>query len=162
MLGEHLVDILGKAGFSSTLPMKDSRFAFLAPLVSNWSERHTAFICGLGTFGISKGLITEKGMAGRFGSVITSAELPVTPREYTGVYEYCIMCGLCQKNCPVDAIDASRPPHEAKDHGICEAFCHDETLAVFSTEVGEITRYGCGKCQVSVPCESRNPSRPRR
>lgn len=39
---------------------------------SNWSERHVAFVCGLGTFGLSKGLITEKGIAGRLGSLIVS------------------------------------------------------------------------------------------
>ena len=39
---------------------------------SKWSERHAAYACGLGTFGLSKGLITEKGMAGRFASIIVS------------------------------------------------------------------------------------------
>lgn len=28
---------------------------------SNWSERHVAYVCGLGTFSLSKGLITERG-----------------------------------------------------------------------------------------------------
>ena len=37
---------------------------------SNWSERHVAYVCGLGTFGC-QGLITSKGLAGRFGSIIT-------------------------------------------------------------------------------------------
>lgn len=43
---------------------------------SNWSERHVAYICGLGTFSLSKGLITERGVSGRFGSVVTDAPLP--------------------------------------------------------------------------------------
>ena len=34
---------------------------------SNWSERHVAYVCGLGTFSLSKGLITERGVSGRFG-----------------------------------------------------------------------------------------------
>ena len=44
---------------------------------SNWSERHVAYVCGLGTFSLSKGLITERGVSGRFGSVGTDAPLPV-------------------------------------------------------------------------------------
>ena len=56
---------------------------------SNWSERHVAYVCGLGTFSLSKGLITERGVSGRFGSVVTDAPLPVTKRRYTGLYDYC-------------------------------------------------------------------------
>ena len=44
---------------------------------SNWSERHVAYICGLGTFSLSKGLITERGVSGRFGSVVTRHETPL-------------------------------------------------------------------------------------
>lgn len=33
---------------------------------SNWSERHVAYVCGLGTFSLSKGLITERGVSGPF------------------------------------------------------------------------------------------------
>ena len=74
---------------------------------SSWSERHVAFVCGLGTFGLSKGLITEKGICGRFGSVVTTAELPRTERPYTGIYEYCIQCRACARNCPVGAISGT-------------------------------------------------------
>lgn len=34
---------------------------------SSWSERHTAHFCGLGTFGVSDGLITSVGKAVRVG-----------------------------------------------------------------------------------------------
>lgn len=156
MFGEYLLGLLEEGGYTSTLPSTDSRFGFLAPLVSNWSERHTGFICGMGTFGLSKGLITPKGMAGRMGSIITSAELPVTPRNYVDVYEHCIMCGICERNCPAHAIDASRGKHLAKDHGPCEKFV-DSTKTVATSENRKISRYGCGKCQVRVPCESRIP-----
>ena len=71
---------------------------------SNWSERHVAYVCGLGTFSLSKGLITERGVSGRFGSVVTDAPLPVTKRRYTGLYDYCSMCGCgkCQVNVPCE------------------------------------------------------------
>ena len=31
----------------------------------------------------------------------------------------------------------------------------------FGAPVVGAPRYGCGSCQTSVPCESRNPSKPR-
>ena len=71
---------------------------------SRWSERHAAYVCGLGTFALSKGMITERGIAGRFASVIVTAPLEADARPYTGIYDYCIRCGACVKRCPVHAI----------------------------------------------------------
>ncbi len=117
-----------------------------ASFTSNWSERHTAFVCGLGTFGLSKGLITEKGMAGRFGSIITELYLKPDMRKYKDIYEYCSMCGECVKNCPVNAISIEN----GKNHNTCSKFI-DKTLDKYNP------RYGCGKCQVSTPCEYQIP-----
>jgi len=96
-------------GIKTCAPMTDSRFLAVhngnrfheygcvteKTFGSNWSERHAAYVCGLGTFGLSKGLITEKGMAGRFTSLILDAEIAPDERPYTEVYEYCIRCGAC-------------------------------------------------------------------
>jgi epoxyqueuosine reductase QueG len=117
-------------------------------LVSNWSERHVAFVCGLGTFGLSKGLITEKGVAGRFSSIVTDMGLSPSVRPYEGLYDYCIFCGLCARRCPANAISLDT----GKAHEPCEAFLN-ETRALFSP------RYGCGKCQSGMPCESRIPAK---
>ncbi|MBQ4503536.1 MAG: hypothetical protein II986_07710 [Alistipes sp.] len=114
---------------------------------SNWSERHVAFICGLGTFGLSKGLITRRGVAGRFGSVIVDAPLEVTPRPYTEIYEYCTMCGACMR-CPGEAITLA----EGKSHTLCNAY-------VNTMRVKYAPRFGCGKCQVNVPCERGIPKK---
>ena len=114
---------------------------------SNWSERHTAYIAGLGTFGLSKGIITEKGIAGRFTSLIVDVPLEATPRPYTGLYDYCIFCGACVRRCPVDAITLEG----GKDHVPC-----GKHMAWSRVEYAP--RYGCGACQTGVPCESRNPS----
>lgn len=114
---------------------------------STWSERHAAFVCGLGTFGMSRGLITAKGMAGRFGSVIVSAEIEADSRPYTDIYEYCIRCGACARNCPANAFSI---PGEPKDHRIC---------APHVSYTGKVLapRYGCGLCQVKVPCQDKIP-----
>lgn len=137
----------------SVVPALDERFwakeyspHLEASFTSNWSERHVAFVCGLGTFGLSKGLITPKGMAGRFGSIITELYLPPQKRGYENVYEYCSMCGSCAKKCPVNAISIEN----GKDHMICSKFL-SKTAEKYKP------RLGCGKCQIGVPCESRIP-----
>lgn len=117
-----------------------------SPFVSNWSERHAAYIAGLGTFSLSKHLITSRGVCGRFGSVITDAVLEITPRPYSEPFERCTSCGACVSRCPVGAISMER----GKDDHACNRF------------LGEIRerfapRYGCGKCQLNVPCECGVP-----
>ena len=154
-LGEFIASQLRDDGFAAVFPTADKRFRLITPFVSNWSERHVAYICGLGTFGLSKGLITERGMAGRFGSVITDAEIAATERKYTSPFEYCTMCGACQYRCPAGAIDKSRGAALGKDQPLCDAFLKKMTYPPHGVH-GRI-RYGCGKCQVKVPCESAVP-----
>lgn len=149
----HLKSELIDAGYPSIVPSMDERFWSNggsqdreAKFSSNWSERHIAFVCGHGTFGLSKGLITRKGIAGRFGSIVTELGLAPDVRDYTDLYEYCTMCGRCVNNCPVGAISREK----GKDHKLCSDFL-DETKARHNP------RYACGKCQVRVPCESKIP-----
>ena len=141
------------AGYESVVPALDSKFASttsndnkIPPFSSNWSERHVAFVCGLGTFGLSKGIITEKGTAGRLGSIVTNLILEPDEKRYRDVYEYCTMCGACVEKCPVNAISIE----SGKDHKKCSDF-----LNITSKKYRP--RYGCGKCQVLVPCERRIP-----
>ena len=153
----YLAELLQEAGGRVAIPSQDPGFSVIRdpsraergepPYVSNWSERHAAFTAGLGTFSLSKHLITEKGVCGRFSSVITDLPLPVTPRLYTDPYEYCTFCGACRKRCAVGAIGSLE-----KDNRICSAFQH-QTLERFAP------RHGCGKCQLSVPCETQRPKR---
>jgi epoxyqueuosine reductase len=153
-LCKYLETELKNAGYSSIIPAIDERFfsssspGHKGTFTSNWSERHVAFVCGLGTFGLSKGLITQKGMAGRFGSIVTELYLPPDKREYENIYEYCSMCGKCANNCPVNAISVK----DGKNHAICSEFL-DKTREQCKP------RYGCGKCQVDVPCESGMPAK---
>lgn len=153
----YLAELLREAGGRTIIPSLDPTFSVIRdpsrldqgepPYVSNWSERHAAFAAGLGTFSLSKHLITEKGVCGRFSSVITDLPLAVTPRPYTDPYEYCTFCGACRKRCSVHAIG----PQE-KHNPTCSDFL-GQTLQQFAP------RYGCGKCQLSVPCETRRPKR---
>lgn len=144
-LRELLCTELKMAGAEAVAPSLDPRFKRVG-YNSNWSERHAAFIAGLGTFGLSKALITEKGCAGRYGSVITSIRFEPTPRKYQDVYEYCNKCGSCISRCPADAITM-----KGKEHDPCHHFVHVEV------EQKHAPRYGCGKCQTAVPCEYSRP-----
>ena len=150
---KYLEKILSEAGFKSLAPSADRRFRTGGAeenvrFTSNWSERHVAYACGLGTFGLSRGIITGKGMCGRLGSVLTELDLPKDLRNYDGVYDYCAMCGACIGRCPSRAISIEG----AMEHSLCSDFL-DRTRAKHSP------RYGCGKCQVNVPCESGIPAR---
>ena len=74
-LRNHVVSFLRKKGFKAVAPMNSPYFKRLKSprvgIASNWSERHVAYVCGLGAFGLSDGLITPKGKAIRIGSIVT-------------------------------------------------------------------------------------------
>lgn len=139
---------LTENGFEAVAPSLDPRFK-LTGLVSNWSERHAAFVSGLGTFGMSRGMITKKGIAGRFGSIITSLEFEPDRREYTDIYEYCIKCGACARRCPAGAFDIKSG---LKIHSLCQPFV-DRSKTLLAP------RYGCGLCQTKVPCQNGIPAK---
>lgn len=150
------VDLICGLGYDAVAPSLDPRFRIEVLReseckVSNWSERHVAHIAGLGTFGLHKGLITQKGTAGRFGSVVTSLELAPTERAYQGVFDYCPFisegkCGLCIKRCPIGAISP-----DGKDKMACSRYIDNVIKPKFAP------RYGCAKCNVAVPCEAAIP-----
>ena len=154
---DHIEALLRQQGYRTLCPTSSGQLGMITPVCSNWSELHVAFACGLGTFGLSKGLITAKGMAGRFGSVITDAVFEPTPRPYTDPFEYCTMCGACQRRCPVGAIDVRRGCALGKDQAICAPYLKASYLPPHGPR--DVVRYGCGKCQVGVPCEKGIPGR---
>jgi epoxyqueuosine reductase QueG len=145
-----LVDLLKEMAADAVAPCLDSRFQ-VVNRVSNWSERHVAYAAGLGTFGLHRALITEKGSVGRLGSVVTTLTLKPTKRNYQKHDEHCLYltqgkCGACMRRCPPQAITA-----KGKDHRICEEYIGREVLSTWAP------RYGCAKCNVNVPCEFENP-----
>lgn len=148
----QLASKLTEAGYCAVVPVLSPDFGVAAvdeslQFTSAWSERHVAYISGLGTFGLSRGLITERGMAGRLISLVTTLSLEPTPRNYTEIYQYCIRCGACVRRCPAKAISLEH----GKDNLPCAGYVQS---------MGKIysPRYGCGKCQTAVPCEFSNPS----
>ena len=125
---------------------------------STWSERHAAYAAGLGTFGLCDGLITPRGKAVRVGSVVVRLDVPIHERPYTHHQEYCLFfssgtCGVCMKRCPVGALSP-----QGHDKRICSAYLDDVTIPYVSN-TWNFNGYGCGLCQVAVPCERRIPPR---
>lgn len=141
-----IVKVVKEGGGRVVAPVLDKRFKVVERR-SNWSERHAAFVAGLGTFSLSRSMITKAGCAGRFGSVIADLDFEPTRRDYTVFDEYCTKCGVCAKRCPPHAIDEN-----GKDNAICAAYLETQKQTYNP-------RYGCGKCQAGVICENRIPLR---
>ena len=165
-MGTGLVETLREAGFAAMVPAQSPEYDVSihegAGLAARWSERHIAFVAGLGTFGLSGGLITAHGIAHRLGSVVTEAEITPTPRSYgDDPFAWCLMsskntCGACISRCPVDSVGETI---KARDKEAC--FQHLREAAQRAAKVfGFDGSYGCGLCQTGVPCEDRNPCGP--
>jgi len=125
-------------------------------LCSNWSERHTAYTAGLGTFSLSDGFITEKGKAVRIGSVVLNAKIEPTFRKAKHHYANCLYyakgtCGACIKRCPINAIS-----NNGHDKQVCHDYIRGVT-APYAKELLGAMQTPCGLCQVKIPCERRNP-----
>jgi len=162
-LAKALEEHLKSLGLEAVAPMCSDEFSWGESerfvKISNWSERHTAYISGLGTFGLCDGLITEKGKAGRFGSVIVELRLEPTERKYSTYNEYCMAkdgCRACIKRCPAGAIT-----EKGHDKVLCMKY-HAEVIKKLDHERYSYDGYAvCGLCQTGVPCESCNPKKAR-
>jgi len=163
-LRRRVVEALRQMGCKATAPgiaePNTVRRAEGVGLSSCWSERHVAFVAGLGTFGISGGLITRRGIAHRLGSVVTDLELPATPREYgEDPFAWCLKtargtCGACIARCPVGSIGCSA---DERDKEACYHHTMETVSRLGPEQFGWQGVYGCGLCQTGVPCEFRNP-----
>jgi epoxyqueuosine reductase len=158
-LHQVMLDAFRDAGVEAVAPSLLPSWTELDPETdawrSTWSERHAAYVAGLGTFGLSGGLITRKGQAVRFGSVVIKAVVPATPRPYDDPHAYCLFyspdgCTECVDRCPAGSVDA---------RGRNKLACFDllRRSADHVKESYGFDGYGCGLCQTGVPCESGIP-----
>lgn len=119
-------------------------------LVSDWSHRHIAAICGLGTFGLNNMLVTEKGCCGRLGSFVTDLQIAPTPYEKKEncLYKNRGICKKCVSRCVNDALHV-----DAFDRHKCYEMClYNDAL---HPDLGLCDV--CGKCLVNVPCSMKSP-----
>lgn len=115
-----------------------------ATLESGWSHRSAAAIAGLGSFGVNRMLFTEKGSAGRYATILTSARLePGTePAPEYCRYHLDGSCLACLKACPVGALSVDAFDRQA---------CHRHLLgnARRLSDIGFCDV--CGKCLARCP-----------
>lgn len=156
-VAQHLVD----DGVQAVAPQLSPHWAIeMSPkfsYASRWSERHAAHAAGLGTFGLCDGLITRRGKAHRVGSVVARLNIPATPRPYDNHRAWCAFftghgCMACAERCPVNAIS-----EKGHDKHTCFEHVH-EVSARHCREKYGFEAYGCGLCQVKVPCENSIPA----
>ena len=119
-------------------------------LVSDWSHRHIAFICGLGTFGLNNMLITGQGCCGRLGSFVTDLKIDPTPHEKKEncLYKNSGICKKCVSRCVNDALHI-----DGFDRHKCYEMCLYNDSAHADLGLCDV----CGKCLVNVPCSMKNP-----
>jgi epoxyqueuosine reductase QueG len=148
-LGQRLSEELGKEGFQSALVPPTHNFD-KKRLISNWSHRHLAWIAGLGTFGLNRMLITEKGCCGRLGSLVTDAVIEPTPRPKR---EFCLFkydgsCKKCVDRCFSGALKV-----DSYNRKKCYEVCLTNAETYSQLGLADV----CGKCVSGVPCSFKNP-----
>jgi epoxyqueuosine reductase len=157
-----VVGLLQQNGYTAVAPVLsplwEQKISERYGFASTWSERHTAFICGLGTFGLSDGLITPVGKAVRIGSVIAEIDIEPTPRAYLSPTENCLFytsgkCMKCAQRCPAGAISAN-----GHDKERCKKYIR-EIANPYAEKNFNLKTNSCGLCQTGIPCESRVPVR---
>lgn len=161
-LSRYVVSLLEELGHEAIDPER-ARFFEIKHLdnglSSTWSQRHIAYAAGLGTFSLNDGFITPRGIAVRFGSVVTDLALSPSARVYENHLANCLFyrdgsCNRCIDRCPVEAL--SEQGHDKKNCRDC-LYSRGDFLKEMGRE-GYIGYYdGCGLCQTKVPCESRIP-----
>ena len=160
-LRNHVVSLLKRRGYKAVAPTNSPYFKHhmhsrKVGFTSNFSERHAAYACGLGTFGFCDGFITPRGKAMRLGTVVTDLVLKSSGKPYPHHHANCLYyfnktCKVCAMRCPSGAITS-----KGHDKDKCYDYMHNVCRPARIAEYGvEIT--GCGLCQTKVPCEFEIP-----
>jgi epoxyqueuosine reductase QueG len=173
----RLSEQMHKRGIAAASPILTTEYdTFRMPeftFSSTWSERHVAYVAGLGYFGLNEALITPLGINVRIGSIITNMPIESSSQRNEDYRALCLKdggesCGLCMERCPVGAISKS---------GLDKSKCYSQRKAVrneyleyYQQELQMLpspipisgqrrNRYslGCALCQCGVPCEGVDP-----
>lgn len=118
-------------------------------LLSSWSHKHVAYVCGLGSFGRNTMLITEKGCAGRIGSLVTDRYLEPDVKAGNLYHPFCEECDYCIRACPISALG---------DEGLNKKACYQRLLEVNEFFDDLPLCDACGKC-ANGPCAFRTPGK---
>jgi len=156
-LSNYIIKLLNSKGYKAIDPSSEDFFKISTTkdIYSNWSQRHIAYISGLGTFSLTGGLITDSGKSVLILTLVTDLLVKEDKRQYSSLNEYCLYdskgsCGKCIERCKYGAISSN---------GVDKNKCLDMS---FDTEASDLqaeidSNYGCGLCLIDVPCENEKP-----
>jgi len=135
----HAASYIPRDGYQGIEGLKKDPSSF-------FSHRHSAYLAGLGTFGINNMLLTVRnGPRIRFISVVTTAELPYGRPMKKGI---CTGCMRCRDECPVNAVTSKRYP---------EGITAKERCVEYSDS---LRRKGCSPCGRCIfVCQAGNDSK---
>lgn len=150
-INRRLCQEVAAAGGRAVIP-QDTGYAAEGVYKSRWSQRHIAWLGGLGTFGKNNLLITDSGCCGYGASVVTDLqEEPGAPLEQ----ERCLLyregsCGACVGQCPNGALAME---------GFCRERCYAMCMENAAHYQGQFPWQAdaCGKCGAGLPCSWQVP-----
>lgn len=164
-LNPYLIEKLKAVGVRAAVSAEATAFDRTI-LKSKWSQRHVAYLAGLGTLGLNNMLITDKGCCGRLSSLVTDLDIqPDLPRrEEACIYKRTGKCAVCVRNCPSGALSV-----KGYNRRSCFGVCRENAKkynqfgnSYTSNAGGAIEETGsevCGKCVVGIPCAFLDPTR---
>lgn len=148
-LNSYIGEEVDKLGYRSTIIPATHNFDE-ERLISDWSHKHVAYVAGLGKFGLHNMLITEKGCAGRVGTIVT--DLPAEPTAGSEgencLYRADGSCTQCVQRCVNGSLE-----EQSYDRESCYSMCLSNEKLHSDLELADV----CGKCAVGVPCSFTAP-----
>lgn len=148
-INDNLINFFKEKGYQAAKLPAEKNMDYKA-LKSVWSNRHVAYIAGVGKFGLNNMLITEKGCCGRLGNIVTSAKIEATERveKENCLYKYDKTCRICVDKCVNESLRV-----DEFDRFKCFSMCQENGKLYSQLGLAEV----CGKCLVGLPCSFRNP-----
>jgi len=161
----YVCSLLEIMGYNAVAPSR-SRFFEMKEMsggwrVANWSERHIAYTCGLGTVGLNGLMITPKGCAVYLGSMVCDIALTPTAVSYTSHVANCLFyhdasCRRCMERCLAGAIsEEGRNNIRCRENLVKKQSTKLKSLGLDKALIGLAP--SCGLCSTKVPCETRIP-----
>lgn len=148
-INDNLIDFLKNKGYDAAKLPSEKNIDY-KNLKSVWSNRHIAYIAGIGKFGLNNMLITESGCCGRLGNIVTSLKIEATKRseQENCLYKHNKSCAICVQRCVNEALLV-----DSFDRFKCFDMCQENEEIYRDLGMAEI----CGKCLVGLPCSFKNP-----
>ena len=146
-LDERLIRLLESAGHEAVQPPKKVDFVD-GEARPRWSHKSAAVISKVGSFGVNRVIMTEKGSSGRLSSIITSASIPpggcARPPLCEGVNG--LVCSRCIEACPAGALS-----RDAINRSACRAHLAANAESIKARYPDAPAANVCGRCIAACP-----------